>query len=75
MFRPLKEIELKVREEFEREIYRNFELGTYRDKEEIGDILKVSFSFYDFILESFLDKAASIDMLGFILSEHDYYCD
>lgn len=75
MFRPLKEIELKVREEFEREIYRNFELGTYRDKEEIGDILKVSFSFYDFILESFLDKAASIDMLGFILSEYDYYCD
>ncbi|PIB15124.1 hypothetical protein [Vibrio rotiferianus] len=75
MYRPLEGIERKIRKDYESEIYANFARGAYCEKDQIGDVLKKAFSFYEQILEFNLSKAASIDMLTFILSEYENYCE
>ncbi|WIH22053.1 hypothetical protein [Photobacterium damselae] len=75
MYRPLQKIESNVRNKFENEIYSKFKIGTYKEKKQIKEILQSGFSFYENILEHYLKKSASIDMLAFILSEYDKYVD
>lgn len=73
MYRPFEYIERKIRKDYETEMYEKFECAAYSEKKEIGSVLKTAFSFYEKILEDNLKKAASIDMLAFVLSEYENY--
>lgn len=75
MFRPSKEVEVSVRKAYEAEIYEKFEIGTFHEKDIVGEILKAGFSYYESLLSTYLEKSASIDMLAFILSEYDGYLE
>ncbi|ELV8759725.1 hypothetical protein QNE81_004316, partial [Vibrio vulnificus] len=73
MYRPFEYIERKIRKDYETEMYAKFECAAYSEKKEIGSVLKTAFLFYEKILEDNLKKAASIDMLAFVLSEYENY--
>lgn len=75
MYRPQTNIEKKVRKAYEEEIFKNFKVGVYDNKDDITKILNLSFEFYEKILNDHLEKSASIHMLAHTLSEYDNYCE
>lgn len=75
MFRPLKKVEKKVRKNYQAAIFSKYKQGQYVGREKVGEILKFSFAFYEKILETHLNKIASIELLAYLLSEYDEYFD
>lgn len=73
MLRPSHEVERIVRKKYEDAIFSKFSVGKYDGAEQVKNVLDTSFEFYESILNEYLEKSASIDMLAFVLSEYDEY--
>jgi len=74
MYRPSKEIEKALKREHENKILSKFSPGQYKGAEQVQSVIKASFDFYESILNKYLEKSASIDLLALTLSEYDKYC-
>lgn len=73
MLRPSQEVERIVRRKYEDAIFSKFSVGKYEGAEQVKNVIDTSFEFYESILNEYLEKSASIDMLAFVLSEYDEY--
>lgn len=73
VFRPRLVTELEVRAAAERHLRSRFNVGRYREKDEINSILQHNFAFYCGVLEQLLPRIASIHFLKFVLFQFEQY--